>query len=205
MSRPKSDRATVVSTIIALLALGWGVYAYYFPPAAPAPPAAATTPAAGAATSSTPSPSAEPGPSDSVPRALKAIPAAFERFSQRAERDRYKQSWWELALAWLFLMGFLVWRSIEYFDRAIWVPLFGAGFIYYFWPSLSWWGVTASTIGGLIAWAIAGLGSAGAFEPQPGTHTQASASDRSKQQPDQEVQQNLQDQQRGGAAGFREH
>jgi hypothetical protein len=37
LSRPKSDRATVVSVVVALLALGWGVYAYYVPRTPPAP------------------------------------------------------------------------------------------------------------------------------------------------------------------------
>jgi hypothetical protein len=63
-------------------------------------------------------------------------------------------------------MGFMLWRSLEYFDRAIWVPVCGTAFIVYFWPSLTWWGVTVSTVGGFIAWGIAGLGSAGAFAPQ---------------------------------------
>ncbi|MGW0433016.1 hypothetical protein ACWDV4_10795 [Micromonospora sp. NPDC003197] len=95
--------------------------------------------------------------------ALRMLPSWYERVSQAIERERHGQSWWELAVAWLLLIGFLVWRAVEYYDRVIWVPIFAAGFIYYFWPSLSWWGITVSILGALIAWAFAWLESAGGY------------------------------------------
>ncbi|WP_148083588.1 hypothetical protein [Micromonospora sp. Llam0] len=156
----------MVSVVVALLALGWGVYAYYVPRTAPAPAVSVAASPDPVATVSTPSPNTESAPGNSVAETLKTLPAWYERFSRRVERERYEQSWWEIAVAWLLLMGLLVWRTIVYFDRAIWVPVFGLGFIYFFWPSLSWWGVTVSTIGCLIAWAIASLESSGAFAPR---------------------------------------
>ncbi|MER7471717.1 hypothetical protein [Micromonospora sp. NPDC000018] len=165
MPRPKSDHATLVSAIIALLALVWGVFAYYFPRPAPTPAVSVISTPAPAMNTPTPSSHVSGAPSisgDSAAKAALAPPPWYERLSQRLERDRRGQSWWELALAWLLVMGFLLWRTIVHFDRVMWIPIFGVAFIYHFWPSLSWWGVTTSAVGGVIAWAIAGLESASA-------------------------------------------
>jgi len=179
--RPRSDVATIVSTLIAILALAWSVYAYYYPRPAPDPnayhPAPASDPnakpSAYASASATARPSATPSgdsqkveqPSSwysefkrDVERWSQGTVAFAKRFWQRAqersERDRHDRSWWALTLIWIAIMLTVSVTLSEEPLPLVSIPLVDALYIYYFWPSLAWWGVIICIVAGVL-WTFA--------------------------------------------------
>lgn len=157
--RPRSDRATLLGTVIAVLALGWSIYAYYYPQ----PSSVAQPPPASSSASAIPSPrqtdsSRSPGgqlegwASEVTDFAAKA----WDRFGERSEHDRHSSSWWSLLVAWLLLTGLVLWMISDDLPFLL-APLSQVGYVYYFWPSLSLFGVIVTIIGGVLATAAAGI------------------------------------------------
>jgi hypothetical protein len=149
--RPRADIATIISALLAVVALGWGVYAYLCPRPTPAesqviakPPA----PVSPQATNSTP-----PGTTARLPAAsikpggtVATVRSWWHSFNVRVERDRHGVPWWQLALAWCLIIGFLLFHNRDSDHPGRWVVIGGAAYMYYFWPSLSWFGATMTPI-----------------------------------------------------------
>ena len=151
--RPRSDHATLLSLVVATVALGWTIYAYYFPPAAPVavPPSVSTSSEASA-----PSPAASSSPT-SLSRetdgrgsgALGWADDVWTRMSDRYEHDRNNRSAWSLLLVWCFMSCLMLWLIADGL-RVLAMPVAQLAYIYYYSPSLSGWAIAASIIGGLL-------------------------------------------------------
>ena len=75
--------------------------------------------------------------------------------NNRLEHDRLGVPWWQLALAWCLLIGSLYFSTRYDSHQVFYVLVGGMAYIWYFWPSLSWFGVTLTPIATLVACFIA--------------------------------------------------
>lgn len=158
--RPRSDRATLLGTVIAIIALGWAIYAYYYPrtasdaAASPRPAASGTAGSSSSAAGSAPAPATTPAPLQRVVMGWAASVSAWAsttvaRFYARYERDRYHRSWWALLLIWFAMAAFALWTLFEDMPF-LFVPLVEYAYVDYYGPSLSMWGTAISIVGGIV-------------------------------------------------------
>lgn len=150
------------SLLVAVLALGWTIYAYYYPQAAPeavspSTPSSVPAPAPSSAVTSLASTSpASPlrNPDDPVRSAGSWATATWTKLSGRYERDRHDRSVWSLMLAWGLLTGLMLWFIADGM-RVLAMPLMQLFYLHYYSPSLNAWGVVACIIGAVLATAAA--------------------------------------------------
>ncbi|MFI1997034.1 hypothetical protein [Actinoplanes sp. NPDC020271] len=154
--RPRSDHATLLSLVVAVLALGWTIYAYYYPQAAPVavpPISLSPTTSAPAVTASAPAPPPA-SPSKQIgawfTRVGDWVDEASAKLNDRYDEDRHDRSRWSLLLTWCFMTGLMLWFIADGL-RVIVMPLMQLAYIHYYTPSLSGWGIAASIIGAILA------------------------------------------------------
>lgn len=153
--RPRSDHATILSLVVAVLALGWTIYAYYYPQTAPTavpPPIPTSSVAPGpSATVGSSAPKASPSRQigDWVSSAGGWADDAWARLSDRYENDRHDRSRWSLLFTWCLMTGLMLWLIADGL-RVVAMPLMQLAYLYYYSPSLSGWGIAVSIVGSVL-------------------------------------------------------
>jgi hypothetical protein len=150
--------------VLGVAALGWGVYVYLYPRPAPAPPG----PAAASSTGGYHSPTGSPSPTarkseraepvqrraESGPGVASEVGSWWRNSTNQLARGRHEQAWWKPTLSFLFLMAFVLLTSRGLARQMLLVPLVSSAFVWYYWPSLTWVGVTLAVVGAVLAFGI---------------------------------------------------
>lgn len=149
--------------MVAIVALGWTMYAYFYPrPAADAAAPPSTSAPAGATESAPASQPVTPSAAATATRKVtnwatgiaERAGGAASRLHARYERDRYDRSWWALLLIWCAMAGLALWMLWQEMPFLL-VPLLEYAYVDYYGPSLSAWGTTVSIVGGVVVTLIA--------------------------------------------------
>ena len=151
----------MLGTFVAIVALGWAMYAYFFP--RPAGEAAVPPNPAASVNVSAP-PSAGGPPTSSAPAAgavtewvsgiATFVRSAATKLHARYERDRHDRSGWALLLIWFLWSGVALWTLWEDMPVLL-VPMLVMAYIQYYGPSLSAWGTSVSVVGGIVVTLLA--------------------------------------------------
>jgi hypothetical protein len=150
--RPKADVPTIISMVLAVVALGWAVYAYLYPRPTPAEPNAARPPVAATPSASTASPtSATDHQASGKPGLIGTVTSWWHSFNDRVERDRHGVPWWQLVFAWCLLIGYLVAQGRDGDHPVLFILVGGGAYMWYFWPSWRWFGDVLTPVATMIA------------------------------------------------------